>query len=492
MQYTQKDIETIVAEVVKNVISVTSVAPEAPASCSCGEGALDLSAPTVITCGRCGIFDRMEDAVEAAYQAQRTYYSSFMLKDREKIIKAIRDITRKEAKTLARMVFEETGLGRYEDKIAKHMVVIEKTPGPDSISPQAVSGDDGLTLEEYAPFGVIGAITPVTNPTETLICNAISMLAAGNSVVFNVHPQSKKSCAYCVELINTAIMKEGGPEHLVTMVKEPSLETSDVMAKHPKVRLLSCIGGTAMVNAMLRSGKKVVGAGAGNPPVIVDETADLKKAAREIFAGASFDNNILCIAEKSIFALDQIADELIYNLVQEGAFLLSEAQMKKVCDLVLSTKDGVSFVPNKAWIGQDAGKILEAAGIPGRADCRLIICEAEFSHPLVQLEQLMPVLPIVRCKDFDQACSFATESEHGYRHTASIFSRNVYNMTKFAKMVETTIFVNNASTLAGVGYGGEGGGTMGIAGPTGEGATSAVTYTRKRRFVLADGGFRVI
>lgn len=159
---------------------------------------------------------------------------------------------------------------------------------------------------------------------------------------------------------------------------------------------------------------------------------------------------------------------------------------------MLSTKDGVSFVPNKAWIGQDAGKILEAAGIPGRADCRLIICEAEFSHPLVQLEQLMPVLPIVRCKDFDQACSFATESEHGYRHTASIFSRNVYNMTKFAKMVETTIFVNNASTLAGVGYGGEGGGTMGIAGPTGEGATSAVTYTRKRRFVLADGGFRVI
>jgi propionaldehyde dehydrogenase len=389
------------------------------------------------------------------------------------------------------MVFEETRIGRYEDKIAKHMVVITKTPGVEVITPQAISGDDGLTLEEYAPFGVIGAITPVTNPTETLICNVISMLAAGNSVVFNVHPQSKAACAYCVQIINTAIMEAGGPEHLVCMVKDPTLETSQQMSDHPKVRLLSCIGGTLMVNAMLRSGKKVIGAGAGNPPVIVDESADLAKAGAQIFAGASFDNNLLCISEKVVFAVASIADELIYHLCQAGAFMLSTAQAAKITELVLDSKDG-RHMPAKDWIGQDAGRMLASIGVEGRDDVKLLICEVTPDHPLVGVEQLLPVLPIVRCRDFDEACDRAVDAERGLRHTASIFSKDVYNTTKFAKLIETTIFVTNSATLAGVGYGGEGGGTMGIAGPTGEGATNAVSYTRRRRFVLADGGFRVI
>ena len=492
MKPTGKELEYIIKQVVSNVLSEIGGSQTSSSSCGCPDKTEDLCEPTVITCGKCGIFDRMEDAVEAADKAQKTYYSNFKLRDREKIIEAVRNITAKESKTLARMVFEETKIGRYEDKIAKHMVVINKTPGPSILSPEAISGDNGLTLEEFAPFGVIGAITPVTNPTETLINNVISMLSAGNGVVFNVHPSSKISCAYCVELINTAIMEVGGPEHLVTMVREPTLETSEILAAHPKVRLLSCIGGSAMVDSMLRSGKKVVGAGAGNPPVVVDETADLKKAAQQIFIGASFDNNLLCIAEKSVFVVDSVADELIYGLVQEGAFKVSAAQLEKITALVIAKKKCGAPIPAKKWIGQDAGLILEAAGITGRRDCRLIICETDFDHPLVQIEQLMPVLPIVRCKTFEQACNLATESEHGYRHTASIFSKNVYNMTQFAKLAETTIFVNNSSTLAGVGHGGEGWGTMGIAGPTGEGAISAMTFTRRRRFVLADGGFRVI
>lgn len=493
MQLTAKELEAVVSEVVRNVVSQMGTTPVQAENNACGcPTAKDLSAPTVITCGKCGIFDRMEDAIEAAAAAQKIYYNNFKLEDREKIISAIREITTKEVNTLARMVFEETKIGRYEDKIAKHMVVITKTPGPSMLAPEAISGDHGLTLEEYAPFGVIGAVTPVTNPTETLINNVINMLSAGNSVVFNVHPQSKRSCAYCVELINTAIMQAGGPEHLVTTVKEPTLQTSEIMSAHPKIRLLSCIGGMPMVNAMLRSGKKVIGAGAGNPPVVVDDTADLKKAAQQIYTGASFDNNLLCIAEKSVFAMDSIMDELMYNLVHEGSFMATPNQLAQITGLVTSRKDDGSYAIKKEWIGQDASKILDAIGVTGRTECRLIIAEADINHPLVQLEQLMPVLPVVRCKTFDEACDYAVQSEHGFRHTASIFSTNVYNMTKFAKQVETTVFVNNAATLAGVGAGGEGWGTMAIAGPTGEGVTSPVTYTRKRRFVLADGGFRVI
>jgi len=270
MKLTEKELEIVISKVIKNVMTLTNQQQTCGSSGSVGGGSgVDLCSPTKITCGSCSIFDSMNEAIEAADKAQKIYYNNFKLIDREKIIEAVRNVTTKEVKTLARMVFEETGIGRYEDKIAKHMVVINKTPGTSVLSPLAISGDDGLTLEEFAPYGVIGSITPVTNPTETLINNVISMLAAGNSVVFNVHPSSKKSCAYCVELINTAIMEVGGPENLVTMVREPTLETSKVMSAHPKVRLLSCIGGSVMVNAMLRSGKKVIGAGAGNPPVIL-------------------------------------------------------------------------------------------------------------------------------------------------------------------------------------------------------------------------------
>jgi propionaldehyde dehydrogenase len=286
-------------------------------------------------------------------------------------------------------------------------------------------------------------------------------------------------------------MDAGGPEHLVTMVREPTLETSQQMQAHPKIRLLSCIGGTSMVNMMLRSGKKVIGAGAGNPPVIVDESADIKKAGEQIFAGASFDNNLLCISEKEVFSVGGITDELLYSLVQAGAFMLSPTQMDRITAMALVNNNGV-YTPHKDWIGQDASKFLQAIDITNRPDCKLLICETDYSHPFVGVEQLMPVLPVVRCKNFEQACERAVEAEHGLRHTASMFSKNMYNITKFAKMIETTIFVTNSATLAGVGYGGEGGGTMGIAGPTGEGATNALSYTRKRRFVLADGGFRVI
>lgn len=473
MQLGTAEIELIVKQVLQNI---QAASPE--------------QIKTVEPKGDWGVFDRVEDAIDAAYIAQKKYIKEFRLEDREKMIAAIRKVCRENVESIARMVREETRLGRYEDKIQKHTLVIDKTPGPECLRTNAISGDNGLMLEEPAPFGLIGAVTPTTNPTETIINNVISMISGGNSVVFNVHPSAKRCCAYVLQLINKTIKETGGPENLATMVKDPTMETCNIICASPKVRLMAGTGGMGMVNTLLRSGKKTIGAGAGNPPVIVDETADIDAAAQQIFLGASFDNNLLCLAEKEVFVSEQVADRLIDGLVREGAYLLSKEQLVKVTANCLLSDGG--WHVNKKWVGQDAGLILEAIGVTGHRDCRLLICETPHDHPFVTVEQLMPVLPIVRCSSLDQAIEWAVQAEHGNRHTASMFSQNVTNLTRFAKEIETTIFVKNAATLSGVGFQGEGFTTMTIAGPTGEGITCARSFTRQRRCVLADGSFRVI
>lgn len=438
-----------------------------------------------------GVFVRCEDAIDAAYAAQKDWYMNYRLQDRERIIGAIRAVSLAHAEDFARRVRDETGMGRFEDKVAKHIAVINGTPGTECLKTDAVSGDAGLMLEERGPFGVIGAITPSTNPTETIINNTISMIAGGNAVVFNVHPGAKRTCAYALQILHDTIVENGGPAGLITMTAEPAMETVDILTSSPKIRLMVGTGGMPMVNALLRSGKKTIGAGAGNPPVVVDETADIALAAKEIFRGASFDNNLLCLAEKEVFAVESVARELVAAMAREGAYVLSAAQTKALLDIVFLQRDGAYSV-NKKWVGKDAGLMLEQLGVPGKRDTRLLVCEVPHDHPFVLVEQLMPILPVVSCRDFKEAAGYALIAESGNRHTASMFSKNVDNMTYFAKQIETTIFVKNGATLKGVGIGGEGHATMTIAGPTGEGLTCAKSFTRFRRCQLADGGLRIV
>ncbi|WP_017754440.1 aldehyde dehydrogenase family protein [Calidifontibacillus oryziterrae] len=453
--------------------------------------------------GQFGVFENMDDAIEEGFNAQRNYVKNFQLKDREKIISAIRKAILKEKEYLAKLVFEETKLGVYEDKIAKLELTALKTPGTEDLRTHAISGDDGLTIIEQGPFGLIGGVTPVTNPTETIFNNTIGMIAAGNAVVFNVHPSSKRSCAYAVSLINKTIIEAGGPANLVTMVREPTMETMQRLIDNPKVKILVGTGGPGLVKSLLKSGKKAIGAGAGNPPVIVDETADIEHAAKAIVEGASFDNNLLCIAEKEVFVIDAVADDLIFHMLNNGAYMLSQNELEHVMTFALeenvnkeargcSLDTKREYHVAKKWVGQSASKFLEKIGVQPSSNVKLLICEVDFDHPFVQVEQLMPVLPIVKVRNLDEAIAMAVEAEHGNRHTALMHSKNVDNLTRFARAVETTIFVKNASSLAGVGFGGEGHTTMTIAGPTGEGITSARTFTRQRRCVLAEGGFRII
>lgn len=477
MEISSNEIEQIVRSV---LAGLTSEGPSAGAILAQGASGGDR-----------GVFERCEDAIDAAYIAQKSWYLNYKVEDRERIISAIRRVSLEHAEDFAKRVRDETGMGRYEDKVQKHISVIKGTPGTECLKTEAVSGDAGLMLEERGPFGVIGAITPSTNPTETIINNTIGMIAGGNAVVFNVHPGAKRTCAYALQILHDTIVENGGPKNLITMTKEPTMETVDILTSSPKIRLMVGTGGMPMVNALLHSGKKTIGAGAGNPPVVVDETADITLAAKEIFRGASFDNNLLCLAEKEVFAVASIEKELVHGMVREGAYLLNEEQVNKLLDIVFLNKDG-KYSVNKKWVGKDAGLMLEQLGITDRSDTRLLICEVPHNHPFVMVEQLMPILPIVSCRDFREAVEFAVIAECGNRHTASMFSKDVNNMTYFAKRIETTIFVKNGATLKGVGIGGEGHATMTIAGPTGEGLTCARSFTRFRRCQLADGGLRIV
>lgn len=435
------------------------------------------------TVGNKGIFEEVDEAVEAAFIAQKQLIK-LGLEKRAKIIEGIRKIGLAHVELLARMEVEETGMGRYEHKVQKHHLAIEKTPGVEDIQPQVFTGDNGITLVESLPYGVAGCITPSTAPSETVFHNAICMIAAGNSAVISPHPAAKKTTIKVVELLNQAITECGGPANLVVSVRDATLQKAGEIMNHPKISLLVATGGPGVVKAVLSSGKKAVCAGPGNPPVIVDETADIPKAGRDIVNGAGFENDINCIGEKEVFVIEEVADQLIDQMVKNGAYLLKDKKDIDKLTKLVTTPEG--YV-NKDFVGKNASVILNAMGINVTEDYKVIIYEVPADHITVVEEFLMPILPIMRIKTVDEGIELAVCIEGGNRHTAMMHSKNVDNMTRFARAISTTIFVKNGPSYSGVGNGGEGYTAMTIAGPTGEGLTSPRTFTRTQRCVLIDG-----
>lgn len=431
-----------------------------------------------------GIFDTMNLAIEESHKAQKKLLKS-SIKERQKYVDTIKSVVLKKEnlELISRMSVEETEIGKFEHKLIKNKIAAEKTLGTEDLNTEAITGDNGLTLTEYCPFGVIGAITPTTNPTETVICNSISMIAGGNTVVFSPHPRAKEVTIKLITLINKALEKVEAPDNLITTVKEPSIENTNIMMEHPKIRMLVATGGPAIVKKVMSTGKKAIGAGAGNPPVVVDETADIEKAAKDIIDGCSFDNNVPCIAEKEVFAVDSICDYLVNYMKINGAY---EIKDKLIIDKLINLVRNENGGPKVSFVGKSAPFILNKLGINVDDNIKVIIMEVDKNHYFVTEEMMMPILPIVRVNDVDEAIQCAYIAEHGNRHTAIMHSKNVEKLTKMAKLLETTIFVKNAPSYAGIGVGGEGNTTFTIAGPTGEGLTSARSFCRKRRCVMVD------
>ena len=434
-----------------------------------------------------GIFPDVDSAVSAARRAFHVF-ATVPLEVRKRMIANVRRRTTEHVDLLSQMAVDETGLGRVADKIQKNLLVINKTPGPEILEPKVYTGDDGLAMTEWAPYGTFGVVTPTTNPTETVINNAISMLSAGNTAVFNFHPSAKKVSGLCLSIINDAIIEAGGPDNTVTAVANPTIASAQELMKHPEVRLLCVTGGPAVVRQAMLSGKKTIAAGPGNPPVVVDETADIEEAGKGIVSGASFDNNIVCIVEKEVFVVESVADRLIAAVKKSGAVEIKGQQIRRLESLVLD-EDRRHF--KKEYVGRNASVFLKELGIPFDGDPRLVICEVPWDHPFVQLEQLTSILPITRVRNVDEGIERAIQAEHGFGHTACMWSKNIENLHKMARVINTSIFVKNASAYAGLGNGGEGYTSFTIASPTGEGLTTALSFSRQRRCTLKEF-FRIV
>ena len=487
MNFTDQQINSIVDKVIGQ-LSNTKGSPEEAVKGETKENSKSIPSAYVTypqSSGKLGCFLDIDSAIEAARKAFEEY-KLIPLKQRKKIIEAIRTICLENVDEMSKLAVEETGLGRVADKVNKNILAIEKTPGVEDLEPYTYTGDDGLTLLERAPFGVIGSVTPCTNPSETIINNGIGMIAGGNSVAFNPHPSAKKTSAFTVSLMNKAIISEGGPPNLLTTVANPTIESAQKLMVHPKIRLLVVTGGPHVVNQAMKSGKRVIAAGPGNPPVVVDETADLDKAGSDIVKSASCDNNIICVVEKEIIVTHAAAEGLKKSLIKHGAVELSPYQTRRLEKVVLTENKKA----NKKWVGKDVQEILKEIGMDVDPSKRLAFMETKADHPFAVEELLMPVVPLIRVKDIDEAIELAYKLEKNCFHTAAIHSKNIDHMHKMAVKMNCSIFVKNGPALAGLAMEGEGPTTFTIASPTGEGNTTARHFTRTRRCVLS-GNFRI-
>src|SRR5438552_6088397 len=487
--------ETLIRDVVTEVLGRLGqsagskpVSTSAPTKEHCGCGNGHVSVPSVGR-GKYGVFQDPKEACAAAH-AGFLQLREKGVAARAKVVEIVKTMADANAVEWGRIELEETKIGRLDHKIEK-LKIIKLVPGVEWLHPDGSSGDHGITLEEYTPFGVVAAVTPSTHSIPTLSGNIINIVAAGNGVVFNAHPSATKCAAMAVREYNRAIERETGIENLITIVEQPTLESFKAICQHEAVRLLCVTGGPAVVKAAMQTGKRAICAGPGNPPVVVDDTACMKRAAKSIIEGAAYDNNLLCIGEKEIFVLDRVADQLMAEMEKAGAVRLNAAQLDRLTKEAFTFKEGQGAgcpepLVNRALIGKDAPVLAKAAGVNVPEKTELLFAETQADHLFVKEEQMMPFIPIVRVKSVEEGIQAAKASEHNYKHTSIIHSHDVEHMTAMARALDTTLFVKNGSCMAGLGLGGEGYLSYSIATPTGEGVTNPKTFTRVRRCVMVD------
>jgi aldehyde dehydrogenase len=463
----------------------------ATANCGCGEKH-QVSGGSISTGfgrGKYGVFQDANEACAAAHEGYLQLRQKGVAA-RAKVVEIVKTMAEANAEVWGKIELEETKIGRLDHKIEK-LKIIKLVPGVEWLNPYGRSGDHGITLEEYTPFGVVAAVTPSTHSIPTLSGNIINIVAAGNGVVFNAHPSASKCAALAVREYNKAIERETGIQNLVTIVETPTLDSFKAICTHELVRLLCVTGGPGVVKAAMQTGKRAICAGPGNPPVLVDDTCCLTRAAKAIIQGAAYDNNLLCIGEKEVFVLDHIADELMKRLSENGAAKLNAAQLERLTKVAFTFKEGQGggcghASVNKEFIGKDAPVLANAAGVNVPSNTQLLFAETDANHVFVQEEQMMPMLPIVRVQSVEEGIERSLQAEHNYKHTAIIHSHDVENMTAMARALDTTIFIKNGPCMAGLGLGGEGYLSFSVATPTGEGITNPKTFTRTRRCVMVD------
>jgi aldehyde dehydrogenase len=440
-----------------------------------------------------GVFATVDQAVEAAAKAQQRV-QAMSLEERGRAVSVIRRLCDEQAQEIARRELDETGIGRLDHKIDK-LRAIKRVLGVEALRIDARSDSTGLCVIERAPWGVVGMVLPATHSAPTLASNAINVLAAGNAAVFSPHPAACKVAAHVLQLFNREIERETGVRDALTTVAEPSIASAEALFRHPGIALLCVTGGPVVVKAAMQAGKRVIAAGPGNPPVVVDETACPHAAAAATIKGAAFDNNLLCIGEKEVFVVASKADTFFKAMREKGAVELDRRAIEKLTEAAFTFEGegkgcGRAHV-KKELVGKDAAVLAAAAGVRVPSGTELLFGETKADHPFVQEEQMMPFLPVVRVPDFEAAVEGALQAEHGYRHTAVIHSQDVGHVTAMARAMNTTLFVHNAPSTAALGVDGPGYLSFSIATPTGEGVTTPLTFTRERQLTVG-GALRIV
>ena len=466
--------EALIREVVEQVLSRLGDSAVSGSKCGC-------------KCAGKRHFGVFQDASEACEAAQAAYkqLQEKGVAGRKTVINIVKKLTTDNASEWGRIELDETHIGRLDHKIDK-LLGLKNLPGVEFLKPNGMSGDHGITMEEFTPFGVIGAITPSTHSIPTLCCNIISMVAAGNAVVFNPHPSACRCAATAARVINEAIYRELGIENLASIVEQPTLDSFKAITESPYVKLLCVTGGPGVVKAAMKSGKRSVCAGPGNPPVLVDETANVEKAARDIIIGGAYDNNLLCIGEKEVFVVERVFNQFMDAMARAGAVKLTDAQVERLTKEAFVPAQNGHLAVNRDLVGRDPSVLAKVAGTSVPASTEMLYAETDASHLFVQEEQMMPFIPIVKVRDVEEGIKRSLEAEHNYKHTAIIHSYDVNHMTAMARALDTTIFVKNGPSTCGLGSGGEGYASFSIATPTGEGITTPRTFTRIRRCVMVD------
>ncbi len=490
-QQIRKIVESVVSSVTANPGGAAVKTPAPSPVPSMAPKTVPAVSPTAGIRGQDGVFDNMEDAVNASKKAFKEF-GEFSIRDRERLIGIIRQTTRGHAEEFSKLTFEETGMGNIRDKVTKHKNCSKNSPGTEDLLSRSWSGEKGVALEEYAPFGIIGAVTPSTHPVPTMANNIMIMLAGGNTVVFNPHPNAKNISVHALQTFHRAVVAGGFPENLFTCIKNPTIESAKTMFNHPDVPLLCITGGPGVVKAAMSTNKKVIAAGPGNPPVLIDETADVEHAAECIILGGSFDNNLLCIAEKEVFVVESVFDRFMMAMERAGAFRIDETSLDQITAKAFLPNEKGGHTLNRDLVGRSASFLADLVRLNIPEGTRILFAETHKDHLFVQEEQMMPIIPVVKVKNFNEGLAACLEAEHGFGHTALIHSKDMDRITIFARTMNTTVVVANGSSTQGDGPDdGEAYMAFTIATPTGEGVTSPRNFCRIRRLAVA-GSLRFV
>ncbi|MDX7989816.1 bifunctional acetaldehyde-CoA/alcohol dehydrogenase [Xenorhabdus littoralis] len=358
---------------------------------------------------------------------------------------------------LAKLAVSESGMGIVEDKVIKNHFASEYIYNAykDDKTCGVLSEDNTFgTITIAEPIGVICGIVPTTNPTSTAIFKALISLKTRNGIIFSPHPRAKKATNKAAEIVLKAAVEAGAPKDIIGWIDEPSVELSNALMHHPDINLILATGGPGMVKAAYSSGKPAIGVGAGNTPVVIDESADIKRAVASILMSKTFDNGVICASEQSVIVVDEVYEQVRERFSTHGGYLLQGKELKAVQDIIL--KNGNL---NAAIVGQPATKIAEMAGVSVPENTKILIGEVtlvEEAEPFAH-EKLSPLLAMYRGKDFENAVEKAEKLVEmgGIGHTSCLYTEQDNQAERIRhfgdKMKTARILINTPASQGGIG-----------------------------------------